>query len=217
MKRENGYSIYMNIHINPFRQNSSKRGITMTNNKLISPELNKIYKLLGLVLAQEMPTHFITDPDKKIEYIDFTFMIYKLNMTMEPYWSISNSTSTDIGIDIKTSIVHNKFVSNDQDELYYQISVNNNSKTIIYAIQITRDKLEYHLMENFNALLSVSHKESLVAYMYKYIKGILNNTILEFISSKSFTHLENDDVMVLCEDDEIHIVPYKYWSKNITI
>lgn len=189
----------------------------MTNNKLISPELNKIYKLLGLVLAQEMPTHFITDPDKKIEYIDFTFMIYKLNMTMEPYWSISNSTSTDIGIDIKTSIVHNKFVSNDQDELYYQISVNNNSKTIIYAIQITRDKLEYHLMENFNALLSVSHKESLVAYMYKYIKGILNNTILEFISSKSFTHLENDDVMVLCEDDEIHIVPYKYWSKNITI
>ncbi len=189
----------------------------MANNKLISPELNKIYKLLGLVLAQEMPTHFIIDPDKKIEYLDFTFMIYKLNMTMEPYWSMATSTSTDTGLNIRSSIIHNRFVSADENELYYQITINDNSKTIIYAIQITRDKLEYHLMENFNALLSVSHKDSLIAYMYKYIKGILNNTILEFISSKTYSSLENNDVMVLCEDDEIHIVPYEYWSKNITL
>lgn len=185
---------------------------------LINSELNKVYKLLGLVLAKEMPTYFlIENPDKKIELERFQSMINdKLNMTMEPYWSLSG-TNIDTGIKISTYIIHNKFTSQIECELYYQVIVSDGMKTIIYAVKIARDKLEFHLIENFNALLSISSDDSLIGYIYKYIKGILNSIILKFIFSKSEESLKDDEVMVLCEDDEIHIVPYEYWSKNITL
>ena len=184
---------------------------------LINSELNKVYKLLGLVLAKEMPTYFlIENPDKKIDFEVFQSMIIdKLNMTMEPYWSLS---SGDIaGLQISTSIIHNKFISRTDCELYYQFTMSDDTKTVIYAIKIARDKLEFHLIENFNDLLIISSNDSLIEYIHKYIKGILNCIILKFIFSKSEESLKNNEVMVLCEDDEIHIVPYEHWSKNITL
>lgn len=192
---------------------------------MINSKLDTVYKLLGIVLKHEIPTSFIQNP--------------VIGMSLHQFFIIAKSKSIDDVCNkddipetyldkkyniVSSSIVHNKS-RNGTDELYYQIKCKDGSRNLIYAMQITRNELEYHMMENFNALLSFLSADGkvnieeppLISLIYHYIKQILNNEIFRIASSKSYDCLDEDKIMVLYEDDEIHFIPYEYWNENITI